>query len=100
MVCELAAMMTESGGSGVTVSQQYDWGKTDASVAIVETIADLEGTEPAAIEVTLHEHVDPDALDTLLSNGQHVSVSFTIGDYHVRIDGNMLVVTGDEDVTG
>jgi hypothetical protein len=96
-------MMTESGVNGVTVSQQYDWGETNPSIAIVEAVADLEGTEPAAVEVTLHEHVDADALDILLSNGRYVSVSFTLGEYHVRIDGDVLTVTGgegDRDVTG
>jgi len=95
--------MTESGVNGVTVSQQYDWGETNPSIAIVEAVADLEGTEPAAIGVTLHEHVDADALNTFLSNGRYVSVSFTLGEYHVRIDGDVLTVTGgegDRDVTG
>ena len=89
-------MTTESGVNGVTVSQQYDWGETNPSIAIVEAVADLEGTEPAAIGVTLYDHIGVDALDGLLSNGRDVSVSFTLGEYHVRIDGDVLAVTGDE----
>lgn len=43
-------------------------GKRPASIAIVESIAAIEGVHPTDVDFSLYESIDPDALDTLFAN--------------------------------
>ncbi|WMT07994.1 hypothetical protein NP511_21840 [Natrinema thermotolerans] len=79
-----------------SIQNQYDWSNTAPSQAIVEAIAAIENVDPIALSVekgwTLHDTVDPEALDTLLNEGSLVSVSFTIGSYKIQIEGKTLQI--------
>ncbi|WP_425601062.1 HalOD1 output domain-containing protein [Halosolutus halophilus] len=79
-----------------SVQTQYDWGTAKPSIAIIDAIATLENVEPielsTVLDTTLFDHVDPESLDTLLTADGNISISFTIGEYTVQIDGNTLVV--------
>lgn len=60
------------------------------SHAVVEAVADAEGTDPLELE-PLYETVDPDALDALFSgiDGEPIGegeVSFTYHGYEVSVD--------------
>lgn len=60
-----------------TVRSQFDYEKTPASMAVIETLAEVLDTDP--VELTpLHSTVDPDALDALVRvrNGR-------VGDTHI-----------------
>jgi hypothetical protein len=72
---------------------------TDAqpSRAVLETVAEAEGSEPSALTEPLFEAVDPDALDQLVDPaartvGDSVEVQFEYLGYDV-------VVTGDGSVS-
>ncbi|MFO8116333.1 MAG: HalOD1 output domain-containing protein [Halorubrum sp.] len=68
------------------------------SLAIVEAIADLTGVEPGALAhdagIVLYDHVDPDAIDTLVAHhpDSGVDLSFTVDEYDVRVDPDEVVV--------
>lgn len=75
-----------------------DWSSTSPSVAIIEAIASVENIGPVALatdeETTLNEYVDPDALDTLVTDqrANGVAITVTIDDYTVLIAGRELIV--------
>lgn len=60
-----------SGGS-VVLEQEYD-AETPASIAVVQAICTLEHLEPTTavteLGFTLYEHIDPEALDMILTDG-------------------------------
>jgi len=63
---------------------------------IVRAVADREGVRPSELEPVLHESVDTDALETLLSADAErsvVSVEFEFAGYEVavRTDGELTV---------
>ena len=67
------------------------------SLAIVKAIAELAGVEPAELAaegVVLYEHVDPDALNALVSgrSDADVDVSLTVAGYDVRVGPDAAVV--------
>lgn len=62
------------------------WGR-QASVAVVEKVANAEGTEPMALEPSLYEAIDPEALDRLVESADRsLTVVFTFSGYTVRVD--------------
>lgn len=79
---------------------RYDYDETNPVVAVVETLAEALDRETTD-QSTLFEHVDPDALDKLLtssSDSEHVTtVSFTVGDRRVTAgsDGFVVVMGAD-----
>lgn len=99
-------METEGGASDSTggsaaptvVRTTYDWATTAPSIAIVETVAAIEGTDPVALStdegLTLGDYVDPEALDTLVADerGAVRELTVSVDGYTVRIDGNEVVV--------
>jgi hypothetical protein len=65
---------------------------------VVRAVADREGVDPSELEPVIHEVVDADALDALLSSGSGVegapvSVAFEFAGYavSVRTDGEVTV---------
>lgn len=88
---------SESGTFEVTRTT-HDWATTPPSIAIVETIAAIEDTDPVAIStdggLTLADHVDPDSLDALVTEERTTvdSVTVPIGDYSIRITDRELIV--------
>lgn len=91
-----------SDGSPNTIEYEYD-DETPASIAVIQAICALKGVDPirapTELGFVLHEHVDPEALDTLLADGSgtgEIVVSFEIsnGDaYSVDVadDGRITV---------
>lgn len=64
------------------------------STTVIEAIAELESTQPMALDVTLYDAIDLDALDSLYTApAEGVEVSFTVDDYaiEVRADDTVLV---------
>ncbi|WP_440765607.1 HalOD1 output domain-containing protein [Natronorubrum sp. DTA7] len=71
------------------IEREYDPG-TPASVAIVDELSALEGADVTPDEVwfVLYEHVDPEALDRIMSDGAgagDVVVSISIEEYRVTV---------------
>ena len=87
-------MRSPEEGTG-TVQDHYDWSTERPSSAVIEAISDVENTDPIDLSVTLFEHIDPEALDALVTNDSRVTVSFTVGDYQVHIEGNSVVIVCD-----
>ena len=77
--------------SGPEVTRQFDFSETSPSDAVVRAISVLTDTEPTTLE-PLYETVDPEALDTLIRNGD-ASTELTIRYLEYRV-----VVRGDETV--
>lgn len=82
---------------------RYDWLSTPPSTAVVETVGDVTGRDPTALQ-PLYDVIDPDALDTLVrssgGNGenQYTSVSFGFADHRVtvRSTGELIVRAAQE----
>ena len=84
------------------VEHRFD-GETPPSIAIVRAIAAIENVDPIAspsdLEITLYDHVDPTALDQIVT-GRNGTTSVTIDltihndhEYAVRVrDSGRLVV--------
>lgn len=57
------------------------------TLAVIEAIAAFEGVEPTELRFTLYDHIDPDVLDQLESDGPDEWVlEFVMGPYTVKID--------------
>ncbi|CDK40308.1 HalOD1 output domain-containing protein [Halorubrum sp. AJ67] len=72
------------------------------SLAVVEAIAALAGVEPADLSdegVALYEHVDPDALNALVSDRSDadLDVSLTVAGYDVRVGPESAVAQRSRD---
>ncbi|MFU8866688.1 HalOD1 output domain-containing protein [Natronococcus sp.] len=72
----------------------YDWSTTSPSIAAVTALATVIGVEPTKLDSTLHEYVDPEALDALVRHRQseRVTVSFATDRYRIWFDGDELSV--------
>lgn len=75
---------------------EFDWTKTDPSVAVVLTVAEVTGREPEWL-APLGEAIDPDALDAAVagvsaSDGGGVSTSFRYEGVDVTVSGSGTVV--------
>lgn len=78
-------------------SGQYTWSSTTPTVAVANAIAGIENVDATelsgALDTKLYDHVNPEALDTLVTDSNHPVVSFTVDDYRVRITGNQLSIS-------
>ena len=82
--------MTPSDIGGEIFQEQYDWSTERPSGAVIEAISEVENTDPIELPVILYEYIDPEALDALVTTDSNVSVSFTVGEYRVHIEGNRV----------
>ena len=75
---------------------RHDWSTTPPSVAVVTAVAAREDVDPLEVRTelgsTLYDHVDPEALDALVTGGG-VSISFRFDGYDCHIDGDRITVT-------
>lgn len=85
--------MTDPGESVESVQSQFNWSTKSPSIAVVETIATIENSEPENLPLRLYDYVNPVALDRLMNNDTTISVSFSIDEYQVQIDDQTLIVT-------
>jgi len=61
---------------------------------IVEAVADAEGDEPAELDFTLYEHVEPGAIELLAANETATrTLTFQLPNHDVTVtsDGRVLV---------
>lgn len=79
------------------IQQSYDWSERSPSVAVLEAIAAIENVHPTDLHtdpgIRLHDDVDLEALDALVTHDGDISVSFTVADYTVHIEGSLLTVS-------
>lgn len=79
------------------VRRRFDWMETTPSFAIVSAIAAIENVDPTdlpqVLGTPLYTYVDPEALDTLVTDDRHVALEVAVGDYRIRIDGDELRIT-------
>ena len=87
--------MSPSDEGAETVQYRYDWSTERPSGAVIEAISDVENTDPIDLPVTLYDHIDPEALDALVTTDSRVGVSFSVGDYQVHIEGTELIMICD-----
>lgn len=75
---------------------EYDWTTTGGpSLAVIEAVAATTGRETSDVP-PLHEYVDGDALDALVTSASarstdHMHVSFSYNGYRVVVDGSGAV---------
>ena len=75
----------------------YDWSTTAPSIAVISAIAAVENVNPidlgVALDTSLFTHIDPEALDELITSDNQIAVSFQFDKYCILIDGNELSVS-------
>lgn len=75
---------------------RYNWAQTPPSVAIVEAIARIENCPPTELPTThgiqLYNSINPEALDTLVTSSDPVSLSFTLDEYDVQLTEETLTI--------
>lgn len=85
--------MNESLQESGTVRSTFDRSEKAASIAVVEAIATIENTPPTDLSMTLHDYINPTSLDELVSSNSDVSVTFSVDQYQVQVNGNTIAVT-------
>lgn len=79
-----------------SVHTKHDWSTTKPSIAVIDAIATLENVDPVdlstILETTLFDHINPDALNSLVTKESTISISFSIDEYLIRIDDKGLVI--------
>lgn len=84
--------------SSVLTECEYDWAVVSPSIAVIETIAAVEGVDPVSLStnkgITLYDSVDTDAIDRLVTNGavDNVSITFNVNGYTVGIENNTITI--------
>lgn len=78
------------------VSWKYDDSTTPPSLAILKAISVLGNVPPEELDqtlgMTLHEAIDPEALNSLFTEGSDTTVSFDLAGYHVEVDDERVSV--------
>ncbi|WP_255169854.1 HalOD1 output domain-containing protein [Natrononativus amylolyticus] len=63
-------------------------------MVIIDALASLEDVKPvdlpSVLDDPLYDFIDPEALDVLVTDKGAISISFTIADYDIQIDGDEL----------
>ncbi|WP_440764923.1 HalOD1 output domain-containing protein [Natronorubrum sp. DTA7] len=98
----MGASDREGTSGGETIRSHHDWATTTPSRAVVEAIATVEETTPVTLAretgTTLYDHVDPEALDSLVGSDRNgsVEVAFDVGSLRVTIasDGRLVIDVG------
>lgn len=76
-----------------TVRSDFDPTEKDPSFAVIEAIAAIEGIPPTTLTRRLHDHIDPEALNELMTSANEASVSFSADQYQVQVTEDTIVVT-------
>lgn len=89
-------IMAPSPGAQESTVREYDWAIDSPCVGVIDAIARYEGIEtPRMAELlpTLHDSLDTDALDTLISTSPSLVVSFWYADYHVQLTDETVTIS-------
>lgn len=82
------------------VRQSYDWSETPPSIAVLHALAAIEDVPPTDLHdeagITLYGTVDLEALDALLTHESDISLSFSVENYTVFIEDEVLTVRADD----
>ena len=68
------------------------------SMKVVEKVAEREGVDPLDIPSPLHDAIDPDAMESLVSAGsdsgddEGVRMEFTYCEYEITVDGGEVII--------
>lgn len=69
----------------------HDWSTDELIDSLVDSIASHEGVDPMKLDIelgtTLFEHVDPEALERLVTANEDVEIAFTVDDIGIRVSG-------------
>lgn len=71
--------------------REFDWSETPPSVAVAYTIADLKDMDVMDVS-PLYEYVDPQSLDTLITDTEGVTISFTAYGYIIRLTDSTVAI--------
>lgn len=85
--------MAGTDGDVVTVSRTYDPANRKPSAAVVGALADVKNTNPAALSLSLHDHVDAESMDRLLTRKRGARVSFPMDGYSVTVTPGEVVLS-------
>lgn len=89
--------MTSDDADSDGTQRHYDWTEISPTVAILEAIAAHEygdaSQRSVVLDAPLHNVVETDALAALVRSEPPATVTFPVGEYRVRIDGNGVRVT-------
>lgn len=83
----------------ILVEKEYDKSEISPSTAVVEVIALVEDVDPVGLStaegITLHDYIDADALDRLLTDDRidDLSIIFSIDEYTVWMESDRITVT-------
>ena len=77
------------------VQTREDWSSPIPTVAILDAVSDVENVSPLELDFVLYNHIDPEALDSLVSTrqGDGVEIQFSIGGRSVRIDAETITIS-------
>ncbi|MFC4990511.1 HalOD1 output domain-containing protein [Saliphagus infecundisoli] len=83
--------MDSSGNQSQVYQKEFNWEQTLPSVAVAYTIAALENTDVKAIP-PLYEYLDPQSLDSLVTDSVEARISFTAYGYTIDLVDSTVVV--------
>lgn len=81
---------TAAGNHGGTACERV-------STSVVIAIAEAKRADPVELEESLHDWVDPDALDALVSSMENGHVGFDVADSRVHVDADETVTVSSID---
>ncbi|WP_114578384.1 HalOD1 output domain-containing protein [Saliphagus sp. LR7] len=76
-----------------TVRSTFDRSEKPPSIAVVEAIAAIEDTPPTDLSITLHDFIKPTSLNEPVNSNSDVSVTFSVDQYQIQVNGNTITVT-------
>ncbi|MFC4986248.1 MULTISPECIES: HalOD1 output domain-containing protein [Saliphagus] len=83
--------MSSSCTQNQVARQEFDWSETPPSVAVAYTIAAIDNTVVTEVS-PLYEYVDPQSLDSLVTDTGTVTISFTAYGYSVQLTDSTVIV--------
>lgn len=85
------------------VHGMHSWAETSPTVAIIETIAHYECTDPNQVSQRLAEpldhYIDTDALERLVRHDPQPTIAFALEDYYVCIHSDTVSITPQDATT-
>jgi hypothetical protein len=84
---------TTPSGNGVYRTEYEPATHDSVSAAVADAVAAAKDIDPITGQFCLHDHLDPDALETLLASREtDLSLTFTIDAHRVTVDADGTVL--------